>query len=210
MGYINPLLDFPSAKLLLSRPLQKRLALSMLFRQIHAEADEKAHATWARHQYDNGAFWRATATYAIHVARLLCQDNPLNVKPTKPAQTRATAATVEYFNPLLNLVDAKAILDFDLEERQVLALLFDDLRTAAKLKADTSWEKRKGPMAGYWEACAKHALRIARMLRLPDPLARAVVAPSARTKDRAVSDLASWLTTSTETPNVSEPCMQAA
>ncbi len=42
MGYPNPLLDIPSAKALLERPLEERLALAAIFRDLRVQASDAA------------------------------------------------------------------------------------------------------------------------------------------------------------------------
>lgn len=42
MGYLNPLLNLPTATALLERPLEERLALAAIFRDLSARASDAA------------------------------------------------------------------------------------------------------------------------------------------------------------------------
>ena len=75
MGYLNPLFDPPSAKALLERPLDERLALAAIFRDLRAQANVEAEKSWAKRKA-MAAYWRAVSTYARHTAHALGQSTP--------------------------------------------------------------------------------------------------------------------------------------
>ena len=74
MGYLNPLFDLPSAKALLERPLDERLALAAIFRDLRAQANVEAEKSWAKRKGPMAAYWRAVSTYARHTAHALGQS----------------------------------------------------------------------------------------------------------------------------------------
>jgi hypothetical protein len=76
MGYLNPLFDLPSAKALLERPLEERLALAAIFRDLRAQANVEAEKSWAKRKGPMAAYWRAVSTYARHTAHALGQSTP--------------------------------------------------------------------------------------------------------------------------------------
>lgn len=71
MGYINPLLQLPSARKILALPdtPEKRL-LEQLLRELREAANIEAENAWKRRKGPMAAYWRAVATYARHVAHL--------------------------------------------------------------------------------------------------------------------------------------------
>lgn len=66
-----------------------------------------------------------------------------------------------YINPLLRLPAGKAMLTLPVEDRLRIEAVMRDLRDQANKEADTSWKRRKGPMAAYWRAVATYARHIA-------------------------------------------------
>jgi hypothetical protein len=76
MGYLNPLFDLPSAKALLECPLEERLALAAIFRDLRAQANVEAEKSWAKRKGPMAAYWRAVSTYARHTAHALGQSTP--------------------------------------------------------------------------------------------------------------------------------------
>jgi hypothetical protein len=74
---------------------------------------------------------------------------------------------VGYINPLLRLPAARALLALGERERTAIRLLMNDLRRQANDEAETSWRRRKGPMACYWRSVATYARHVAHALRQP-------------------------------------------
>jgi hypothetical protein len=72
---------------------------------------------------------------------------------------------VEVRNPILALPAFRAVYSLPDETKVALASLLDNLSRDAEAKAQTSWLKKKGPMAAYWKACAVYAKHIARAIR---------------------------------------------
>src|SRR5438874_7832066 len=70
-----------------------------------------------------------------------------------------------YINPLLRLPAARALLALGEPERTAIRLLMNDLRQQANDEAETSWRRRKGPMACYWRSVATYARHVAHALR---------------------------------------------
>ena len=70
-----------------------------------------------------------------------------------------------YINPLLRLPAAQALLALGERERTAIRLLMNDLRRQANDEAETSWRRRKGPMACYWRSVATYARHVAHALR---------------------------------------------
>ena len=103
MGYLNPLLDLPSAKALLERPLEERLALAAIFRDLRAQANIEAERSWAKRKGPMAAYWRSVSTYARHTAHALSQSNPsaLPARADLPAESAfggcASDAAAEVF-----------------------------------------------------------------------------------------------------------------
>lgn len=69
MGYVNPLLQLPAARKILALPdsPEKRL-IEQLLRELRAQADKDAEASWRKRKGPMAAYWRAVATYARHAA----------------------------------------------------------------------------------------------------------------------------------------------
>ncbi len=95
MGYLNPLLDLPSAKALLNRPLDERLALAAIFRDLRTQANVEAERSWAKRKGPMAAYWRSVSTYARHTAHALSQSNPaaIPVQTTRPAESADSHCT---------------------------------------------------------------------------------------------------------------------
>ena len=74
-----------------------------------------------------------------------------------------------YINPLLRLPAARALLALGERERTAIRLLMNDLRRQANDEAETSWRRRKGPMACYWRSVATYARHVAHALRKSVP-----------------------------------------
>ena len=70
-----------------------------------------------------------------------------------------------YINPLLRLPAARALLALGERECTAIRLLMNDLRQQANDEAETSWRRRKGPMACYWRSVATYARHVAHALR---------------------------------------------
>ena len=72
-----------------------------------------------------------------------------------------------YFNPLLKLPAAKAILALGATQRSVLRMLLMDLRKHANDEADRCWRSRKGGLAAYWRTVATYTRHVAHALNQP-------------------------------------------
>lgn len=70
-------------------------------------------------------------------------------------------------NPVLGLPSAQRLVELSPRERAALAAVLMDIRAEARVKADESWRRSKGPMAAYWKAVATYAGHIARATRRP-------------------------------------------
>ncbi|MBD2745732.1 hypothetical protein IC232_03385 [Microvirga sp. BT688] len=82
------------------------------------------------------------------------------MNPITPRSNR-----VEVRNPVLGLPAFRRILDLPAPEREALSALLDDLSKDALEKAETSWRKKKGPMAAYWKATSVYSQHCARAIR---------------------------------------------
>ena len=82
------------------------------------------------------------------------------MNPTIPRSNR-----IEVRNPVLALPAFRRILDLPAPEREALSALLDDLSKDALEKAETSWRKKKGPMAAYWKATSVYSQHCARAIR---------------------------------------------
>jgi len=71
MGYENPLLKLPAAQKLLALPPDQRQVIEALMRELRADADHQAEASWRKRKGPMAAYWRAVSTYARHVAHAL-------------------------------------------------------------------------------------------------------------------------------------------
>lgn len=79
--------------------------------------------------------------------------------------TTPRSSAPEVRNPVLGLPSAAQLRELPPEARAVLASVLMDIRAEARVKADESWRKSKGPMAAYWKAVATYAGHIARAAR---------------------------------------------
>jgi hypothetical protein len=46
VGYINPVLELPAAQKLAALPLEQRLAIAAVFRELRGAADDLAESSW--------------------------------------------------------------------------------------------------------------------------------------------------------------------
>lgn len=71
MGYLNPLLNLPAGKALMSLPAEDRIRISAVLRELRAQANTEAENSWKRRKGPMAAYWRAVSTYARHLAHAL-------------------------------------------------------------------------------------------------------------------------------------------
>jgi hypothetical protein len=71
-----------------------------------------------------------------------------------------------YLNPLLGLPAARRLLALSAHERSAVAAVLMDLRLEANALAESSWRRKKGPMAAYYRAVSTYARHLAHILRL--------------------------------------------
>ncbi|MDC6180062.1 hypothetical protein [Ralstonia solanacearum] len=71
MGYINPVLKLPAAQKLAALPLEQRLAIAAVFRELRGVADDLAESSWSRRKGPMASYWRGVATYSRHLAHAL-------------------------------------------------------------------------------------------------------------------------------------------
>lgn len=71
----------------------------------------------------------------------------------------------EVRNPVLALPAFKAIYDLPDPVKIALAAFLYDLSRDAEAKAESSWRKKKGPMAAYWKAVSVYSKHLARAIR---------------------------------------------
>lgn len=78
MGYINPLLKLPAAQAIIALPPspEKRLFVQLL-RELRADADSNAEASWRKRKGPMASYWRSTATYSRHAAHVFAQEGKL-------------------------------------------------------------------------------------------------------------------------------------
>lgn len=67
----NPLLRLPSVAGLQRLPLESRVALAALLRDLRRDALSQADYCWRKHKAPMAAYWKAVAVYAGHTARVL-------------------------------------------------------------------------------------------------------------------------------------------
>lgn len=67
----NPLLALPSMQALRELPLEQRLLMKKLLREVAADARARAEKCWRTHKAPMAAYWKAVAVYAGHTARAL-------------------------------------------------------------------------------------------------------------------------------------------
>ena len=70
-GVRNPVLLLPAAARLCALPLAPRQLLGDLLREIARDADVRAERAWKKRKGPMAAYWRATSTYAKHIARAI-------------------------------------------------------------------------------------------------------------------------------------------
>lgn len=76
---------------------------------------------------------------------------------------RSALASVR--NPLLGLPSAARFQALPPEAKEALAELLGDMRDDARIRAQESWRKNKGPMAAYWKAVGAYTNHIRRLIR---------------------------------------------
>lgn len=67
----NPVLLLPAAARLCALPIDQRQLLGNLLREIARDADARAERAWKKRKGPMAAYWRATSTYAKHIARAI-------------------------------------------------------------------------------------------------------------------------------------------
>lgn len=67
----NPVLGLPAAARIRALPPEQRALLGDLLRDLAREADARAEAAWRRRKGPMAAYWRASCTYAKHLARAI-------------------------------------------------------------------------------------------------------------------------------------------
>ena len=65
----NPVLALPAAGRLGDLPPEARRALSLLLRDLRADAATRADVAWRRRKGPMAVYWRAVSVYAGHIAR---------------------------------------------------------------------------------------------------------------------------------------------
>ena len=71
----------------------------------------------------------------------------------------------EVRNPILGLHAAKlALVELTPDEKSRIRRVMLAIRDDARLRADQSWRKHKGPMALYWKCVAVYTNHLARVL----------------------------------------------
>ena len=81
---------------------------------------------------------------------------------THRATERSNRAEIR--NPILALPAIARLRELDPEVRVALQELLLDLQQDARARAETSWRRRKPPVAAYWAACGVYAGHIARAI----------------------------------------------
>jgi hypothetical protein len=83
MGYLNPLEKLSALSKLQALPAAERKALRAEFQALRAACDALAHQSWngKKRRHDDASFWRASATYARHLAVGISREK--NQLPTK-------------------------------------------------------------------------------------------------------------------------------
>lgn len=71
-------------------------------------------------------------------------------------------------NPVLDLPASRRLETLPPEAKAALAAVLRELAVEANVLAETSWRKRKGPMAAYWRAVSTYAKHIGRAIERPD------------------------------------------
>lgn len=79
--------------------------------------------------------------------------------------TAVRSSRQEVRNPVLALPAARKLRQLPPETRTVLTELFRELAADARVRAQTSWHRNKGPMAAYWKAVGAYAEHIRRVVR---------------------------------------------
>lgn len=67
----NPVLRLTSARLIQSLPIEQRRLLGILLRDLAKDANEQAERAWKKRKGPMAVYWRATSTYAKHLARAI-------------------------------------------------------------------------------------------------------------------------------------------
>lgn len=67
----NPLVALPAMSEILRLPEEQRKAVAALLYDLAGDANTRAERAWRQRKGPMAAYWRATSTYAKHVARAL-------------------------------------------------------------------------------------------------------------------------------------------
>ncbi|MDK9702405.1 MAG: hypothetical protein OEL20_04645 [Sulfuritalea sp.] len=67
----NPLMALPAAKALDQLPIEAKVALRALLREISADARVRAEKCWRSHKGPMALYWKCLAVYSNHASRLL-------------------------------------------------------------------------------------------------------------------------------------------
>lgn len=77
-------------------------------------------------------------------------------------------------NPVLQLPAMRLVADLPPGTRLALAAILLDIAALAHARAETSWRRRKSPMALYWRSVSTYCKHIARAVRNPSVASNAV------------------------------------
>lgn len=67
----NPLLALPAAERLCRLPPEVREILADILGELSVDARNRAEASWVKNKAPMAAYWRAVATYANHLRRII-------------------------------------------------------------------------------------------------------------------------------------------
>ncbi|MGY5812034.1 hypothetical protein ACXHXG_30580 [Rhizobium sp. LEGMi198b] len=68
---INPVLRLPAAQRLAALPDDVRAEVAAIFKELSADARERAQSSWKRNKGPMAAYWKAVGAYATHIYRVV-------------------------------------------------------------------------------------------------------------------------------------------
>lgn len=72
----NPILGLDAAKAIISLPLETRLVLVALLRDLSGDARARAERSWRQHKAPMAAYWKAVSVYSGHLHRIVRAGQP--------------------------------------------------------------------------------------------------------------------------------------
>ncbi len=168
----NPIVALVASRRLLELDVRCKHQLRIILLMMRDEARAHANSCWAAKKGPLAVFWKATAVYAGHIARVVRVDTGGRV-------VRLYGWTLDYpgpnqdvvellkrrsvVNPLMGLQSTREILALPPAVLDAVCALLWELHVNAEARAEKSWRTSKPPLAAYWASVSMYAKHISKV-----------------------------------------------